>query len=374
MAKQEKYLPLFWADAAEDVWPQIVEEVGMDTLRELANDISDGRESAIRIINSNPILQRLAYGYAQLSENSNLRNVNVVYETSSDVDNMTMILKWSENKQVYAFDSDFLDELLRTDTLAITRNMLDYLPYQYMYIDISANKKLCTRLNAEGFYITVSKTVVYTEEVYAIHVCRVTREYIFNDIYVISNKDGEMPVESIWEEKEEPIYVQRNDEDFTVKKGQTNSRQEKVLIIQILSYLASVEPEVSENPETKRTYRKPAEGFKPKNKFSEVRRWDVGVRFGNAVRRWKKEKTGTLSAGMGTGTKQRPHSRAAHWSHYWYNKTDEHGNVIYDENGKPEKIRRAKWVSEYYVGMKDSDDPIVIHNVKEEQHKEGKNI
>lgn len=49
--------------------------------------------------------------------------------------------------------------------------------------------------------------------------------------------------------------------------------------------------------------------------------------------------------------KQRPHSRHAHWSHYWYG----HGE---------DKVRRPQWVAAYFVNTDNGEDATtVVHKV-----------
>lgn len=54
-----------------------------------------------------------------------------------------------------------------------------------------------------------------------------------------------------------------------------------MLIFQTVMYLASKKPDVSENEVTRKTY-KPSKIIK--NKFSEIQKWDVGVRYGSEIR------------------------------------------------------------------------------------------
>lgn len=129
-----------------------------------------------------------------------------------------------------------------------------------------------------------------------------------------------------------------------------------ILIQQLLTYLSSAEPDICEDENTKRTYRKPNPNSAPKNKFSEIQQWDVGVRFGASYRKWKKsqeEPSSNEPKSSGERSKQRPHSRRAHWSNYWYGT---------GEN----KERRPKWVASYLVNVDDDNqDVAVIHKVSE---------
>lgn len=76
------------------------------------------------------------------------------------------------------------------------------------------------------------------------------------------------------------------------------------------------------------------------------------MRYGNAFRKWKKQKSNNSVLSSSSGDmKQGPHSRRAHWSHYWYG----HGE---------DKVRRPKWVAAYFVNTDNGEDATtVVHKV-----------
>lgn len=349
--KALKYLPLYWVDVFTKEVRAFFGNIDVRKLRVIADD-ANGKE-AVRIIEETPVLRKL---FNPAMRAKSVPKSNRESGATLKIDCMSLAMLWAENKQVYSFDKDFIEELLRTDTLTFTKNGFDYLPYEIFYIDLSDHEELCQRICGEGFFVKATKLIQNGKEQYHIHCCKVARNYFFNNLFNIRNEDYSIDINRIPEKRKIDCYDLENykGDAKTLKKEicNINVREEEVLVCQILSYLSSVEPDIDENPETKVTYHKPTAGSPPKNKFSEVRKWDVGVRFGNAFRSWKKQKTASSEAysGSGSRTKQRPHSRSAHWSHYWYG----HG-----EN----KVRRAKWVSAYYVGLKGESNPAVIHKV-----------
>ena len=344
----EKYLPLRWIDVfAEQLNSVYREPINFEDIRILCEQHYSPSEKR-EIFKKYPMItERLAL----LSMTDN----NFSHEHLRDLDSISMAMIWAKNKQVYALDNDFIDELLNTETLTFSKDAWDYLPYEYFYVDLSANEKVCENILGNGMLIKVEKTVDKNkgESAYICHICKLSDKYFFTDVFSFENRNYEVPVAEILENNQVPIWEATKDGNYPEQRTETfNAVMYKTLIPQILSYLASVEPDMQENEDTKRTYRKPAANSQPKNKFSEIRKWDIGVRYGTAFRRWKKQKSdNVISSASGNGTKQRPHSRRAHWSHYWYG----HGE---------DKVRRPKWVSAYFVNIQNGDDSsTIIHKV-----------
>ena len=277
-------------------------------------------------------------GYVRREEEAGrVPNVRAFTDFTSDdlmqLDFYSMIMLWAKSKQVYRFDKDFTEELLRTENLRYIKDSWNYLPYSVFFVDISDNAELCERLKCMGFFLKA----VYNslEDNWKIHLYRLDGEMYHHAIFTAENKDTVFRVEELGEFA---------DEDY-------DNECFGVLVVQILTYLASVEPDVQESEESKAVYRKPAEDVPPKNSYHEIRKWDVGVRFGNAFRKWQSDKAVTGKA-TGTGARLRPHCRRAHWHNYWYKTAD----------GGREK--RLKWVSECFVNVEDSEQdlPVTIHN------------
>lgn len=345
MAKKKgKYLPLYWTEILENQLRGTFPEITVEDLRTIAEH---GTSEAVR---NKTILKypRLCNLLANLMDRAerNSEYQTALKETVRDLDSMSLVMLWAKNKQVFAFDKDFTDELLRTEEVHLTKNGWDYLPFKTFYVDLSDNEELCDKILGKGLFITLEKLSDEQGEVYCVHVCKVGERYFYNDVFSFVNEDKALPVAEMMVDDK----VLHFDHEHGMSHKAIDGKAYEVIVAQILTYLSSVEPDIGENPETQKTYRKPAPESKPKNKYSEIRKWDVGVRFGNAFRTWKKKTaSGTTHTG-GSGSKKRPHSRKAHWSHYWYGS---------GEN----KVRRPKWISECYIGMKNDDTPAVIHKV-----------
>lgn len=279
-------------------------------------------------------------------------------DISSDLNVTTLMEQWVKNKQIFSFDADFLDELLSTETTVMTKDAWDYLPYDTFYIDLSNNKKLYDMFGY-GMFITITKDIEGGN--YGVYSCRITDNLYFGDSFLVENGNYEHIVERE-ATKELPVFETpiKDDKNKTITFQQSgvwkhNIGLYKSLIMQILTYLTSIEPDVKENEITKKTYRKPKADAKPKNKFSEVQMWNVGEVFGVSYRKWKKERESQHGSPNGassgaSGVKKRPHSRKAHWSHYWYGSGDN-------------KVRRPKWISATFVNASNTEVKATVNTV-----------
>lgn len=352
--KTEQYLPLKWVETF--LQSDVLKSAEPEQMRVIVESIySDEEKSKLYMTNS--VIKHLVDLVAN-QPSDRLRN-----ELLRDLDAVSLAALWAKNKQVYAFDKDFLNELANTDTISMVKDAWDYLPYDTFYIDISANTEIASSIIGDGFFIKVNKVAPYPSDdlsLYTVHVIKVTDEYYFSDIFHYANKNGEQAVDDI--QSVSSVGISDTIEGVLFGNEKKHFKMEgklyQALIQQILCYLSSVEADISENEVTKQTYRKPPVGAKPKNKFSEIQKWDIGVRFGTAYRKWESGKNNCSTAPeattktSGKGIRQRPHSRRAHWSHYWYG----HGD---------DKVLRAKWISAYWVNVDEAQDtPVVIHKVE----------
>lgn len=293
-----------------------------------------------------------------------------------DFDCFTMMMSWGKNKQVYKFDRDFTNELMKTDNLRFTKNMFDFLPHKYLYIDISDNKELCESLYAKGFFVKVEKipksidsrickTANISERIkncdkWCFHICRISETQYSYDVLFLPNTDESIDAKDlIKESKVRYVINPLNNKDKSTYIDFDVELLHKV-VQHTVTYLTSDKQDIKESELTKRTYKEPSKTLKrPKDKFSEVKTWDVGVRYGDAFRKWKSEEPKYRSVSTGTGRKVRPHSRMAHYNYYWYGKRNSENRVL-----------RRVWIDELFINVdkdKTEDLPVVIHKVKNDK-------
>ncbi len=269
-------------------------------------------------------------------------------ENLFDMDCVSLACLWGRNKQAFRIDPDFARELAGTENVRILKDMFDFLPYKYVYLDFSESPEICRAIRGEGLFACVEKDCGGS---WRIHSCKISDALFFGDVISLANEDAEIGTDVFMG----PDEIETYGAGGFAGTVSVDMRLQRTLVLQTLMYLCSVEPDIRENPETKETYRKPSSALaRPRDRFSELRAWDVGARYGAAFRKWKAEKEGCADGGTrGTQGRMRPHSKKAHWSHFWYGKKD-----------GGERVRRPKWIAEYYVGLdgKSPDSlPAVIH-------------
>jgi hypothetical protein len=145
--------------------------------------------------------------------------------------------------------------------------------------------------------------------------------------------------------------------DQEIKLDEYDPRNDIVVAIyQIMAFISIDASDVSENPHTKQSY-KPSNIIK--NKFSEVRMWDVGIRYGKAihvakqeyerrVRELKDKENSDEQREVKERKPTRPHIRRAHWHRY--------------RIGQGRKQMKTVWVAPIYVcGGKEI--PVTIREV-----------
>ena len=123
-------------------------------------------------------------------------------------------------------------------------------------------------------------------------------------------------------------------------------------ILQVILYILAQNAEIAPNSEqsfiTKR-------GKTVKDKYSEIRKWDVGVRIGTSIRQQKiREQSGSTEHKQNGHNPPRPHMRRGHWHHFWTG-----------PKTKPEERKLIlKWLSPMSVAANPDDTPIVLHKVE----------
>lgn len=337
--KHKDYLPLYWCKKIEDVFhDKIRKDIDHIEMRGIYSSKLQGKSNPEAVFDYFTSIAEPEYHGASTTVKSGLAQASLA---------VSLIRQWSVNKQVFKFDGDFIDELLKTEDIFVEQDMFSFLPFKTFFVDISEHEELCKSLDISGYYITV----IPMDNYYLFSYCLVNADNGF--LYASSMIENTTFQLDITKESTTMRFMELLDnETFKITPKAFNTKIFDKLSLQILLYLSSVEPDIAENEVTRTTYRKPT--FEPKNKFSEIQQWDVGVRFGTSIRNWRKKQASSVG-GNASGRRLRPHARRAHWQHYWYGKRD------------GERVRRPKWVSECFVNVQPEDElPAVIHKADSE--------
>lgn len=264
---------------------------------------------------------------------------------------------WKYNKTVYEPDYDFSQALLGTNKLRVYPDMIKHIPFNTFYLDFSKNGLF----EYEGFFVQVK---VYDTGAIRISSLPTEREYshipvheyeqtptAYADAFWISTEmfSVENGISFFdYDLRKDLIYTSDSFKTQWFIGGLSNYR---LFLLQFLMYLSSKEPDIVESPDTINTY-KPSTTLR--NKYSEVRKWDVGCRYGEKIRCFKKEKMqqeGSVTTNIQNS--KRPHIRKAHWERYHV--------------GEGRKGIITKWKEPVFVNG-DSDD--IISNIHVVTNKE----
>lgn len=261
---------------------------------------------------------------------------------------------WRRNKQVYKPDSDFCQALIKTENIVLTKDMVNHLPCNHFFIDVID----CEMFNPiKGIFVNVfNKENRTTIIAYLVD----GQDSFWSSMYTfVFDETGEAKINyndfnkrfnSLPDEDTAGGYNFQPAEDFREIPEHNLSRMEVTFfIMQLITYIKSNEPQFEESSTTKATYRPPKQSSVIKNKFSEVRMYDIGVRFGKTFREQKRRyKCNTILPKHFENKRKSPvpHFRCAHWQSYWVGK------------GRVERI--VKWIEPTFVGGGESGD-VVIH-------------
>lgn len=254
-----------------------------------------------------------------------------------------MYYYWSKSKEIFDFDKDFTKELTRTPIAEIPIDKLRELPY---------NTFCCQHGNS---YIIVHRS-------HDLNINEKPNVLEGEFIYLFIRKEGQEKIDFIHLPlRDEFKSVETLRKHYAEKVKNTKEEVDKAIddaleYINVLMYLVSDKGDIAENPKQKTITRRTGV---IKNNFREVRKWDVGYRFGSVFRKQKaneenKTETNISRTGISTGlgVKKRAHIRRGHWHSFWTGKRD-----------GEERKQIIKWISPIAINF-EKDSPAVIHKVK----------
>lgn len=257
---------------------------------------------------------------------------------------------WSKYKKVYKVDNDFFHEIKQTENLEFTNDILPSMPYPAFYIDLSNVNDIEPFMGAFCH--------IYTDEYedyQILSVFMVTDELSMFSFYLPfwfgRTEDNKIPFKI---STDTSTFLQWH---YDIEQHKAVSTQMKTrdcrpeivtAISQLVMFIHADIDDISENPVTKSTY-KPFTTVK--NKFSEIQMFDVGLRYGKAIKVARDEAERISRESIETTKSRkpmRPHVRAAHWQRYHV--------------GKGRKEIKVNWIPPVYVcGGKEIS--VTIHNV-----------
>lgn len=269
----------------------------------------------------------------------------------SDAQQIDALAPWRISKEVFIIDES-LEQMLfqQADDTSVPAEILMQIPYPCFYIQFH---------HFEFQNRTISGAFVHLE-------------------YDVNNDSSELRILFTFSNGSTlgfPIHINagnlENSEHITVQEAidtigtdsplnalrgmmQTENNAIKIAlgkVLQIVLYLCAQNAEISPNKEQSTVYKR---GKKIRDSYAEIRKWDVGVRIGAAVKASVQSgASNSQSKEHSTHASPRPHMRRGHWHNFWTG----------SKSAPSERKLVLKWVAPTFIGERD-DTPVVIHNVK----------
>lgn len=264
---------------------------------------------------------------------------------------VSQVERFKRTKQILTFDKDFISELIRTDgSFSIRYNIFATLPYDNFYIDLSAAEELCSEIGIDGMLVQVHSVRTTDAEFWILNCIPYKDGHsIIVTSQVLSNtNDG---IELTVDEIVESMSIKTNDPDIMA----ADYNRIFPMLINILLYLCSYEPDIRETVVSKRQRADAKKAKKDKKDYPE-QVYSVGERFGAAFRKWTKDSVGAKHDSVSDGSyKVKPYIRRAHWHRYWYG-----------PRNSPNRELRIRWVHECECAFDDENTEVaaVKHKVK----------
>lgn len=321
--QQQKYTPLRlveWYSGAI----RHLEEI------QFATDVVSGEEKVKAAVDYSVDQIYAMNGLRKGQKLTEQENRSVLYQSYDYAIATVVTAAWRYSKQVYTFSKDFYDMLLDMDDFEIGWALFDYLPYDSFYLELKDHTRI------DGILVKYNKeparSILYS-------ICDKGNDIVNVNSGIIDPRENSS-YKTFFETEVYASKANMNDPEVVLM------RQALAFMLQACMYLCAKNADIEENAEQKRIYR-PSKTIK--NKFSEVRKWDVGVR---VIREHKMAQAADelkpISDGESNRRRPRQHWRKAHWHTYWV-------------GPKTDQTKVVKFIAPILVNDNNDDTPVVIH-------------
>lgn len=368
MKKQEKCLPLMLLRSISNKYPGC-----WDKIEKARKNMNWPTWCYIPADNCTQIVQTAMHEKGEKGVNPKF-----IITSMFDGDLMGALASWRESKEIYCFDPELEKELYKgaNDTIdQKTREAaFENLPFPCIWIE--TNNLVIANKQIKGFFVWRDYSIeAKSAKLNMIFVTKdMTLLFTFRDnndkeIVLFDYKDRDKETFSfdlfnflldykgnvIDHKKLTDLIFKNLDkmQDLIFKNlGNNNPPQGEIAqALQLVLYLCSVGADVKENPVQKKITKR-SEVLR--DKYREVRKWDVGVRFGNTIRAYAAKEG---KSHKGSHSRKRPHWRKGHFQHYW----------IGPKNKPEERQLVLNWIQPVLVNeglLEDEELPAVVHKVE----------
>lgn len=313
------------------------------------------------------------------------------------VNEMTMAIMWDRFRMIYTLDPDLAEALSKTKKLIFTKEIFTRIPYKGFYINLS----LLPEYQAEGCLVIISGNK-NSQDMVLLDIQLIGAKNVEEgdgtfEFLVFASTNGRKSIrnnrtitEGIFFDDENGIFkidtdefieAQIKGEEALLKKTRAGYainpecpyvylpiRKKMIslslLVLQFLMYISSDNPDIEISKETRRQKNR-LQRMNKLSSFKEPENWNVGVRYGEKIRLYKKKyeeiPDETEKTEHGHHRPPRPHFRRAHWQYYW--------------TGEGRTIQKHVWVAPTLVNGTRDEIPVTMIDVtgKEPQGYDGEN-
>lgn len=261
------------------------------------------------------------------------------------------IAPWRLSKEVFVMDTE-MQELLfeQADDLKLNPELLLHLPYACFYIQF-ASGTIFHDIAYHGVFVHLEYDSDREERELRLLYLTESGETIGVPIH-IDAKTIEDSIQMVGEE----AYRNLPEDKYEFRKAlleETESRQQTAYFykqtLQLVLYLCAQNADIT--PSSEQTFYTRRSSIL-KDRYAEIRKWNVGVRIGSAVRAHRSIANSQKKSGT-THASPRPHIRRGHWHHFWTgSKTDQGARKLV-----------LKWVAPTFVSVSVEEAPVTLHPV-----------
>lgn len=281
------------------------------------------------------------------------------------------LASWRVSKEIFVMDPDIEQILSEQTDVNVDSEILMKLPYYCFYIKTN-HLSLDNRKELDGFFVSLEYDL--RDSSGELRINFLYRDLTFIEIpLLLKYKTLEETIDYLLALTVEESRVKKTPGKEEELKGYfTELRKTMVSALQMVLYILSINSDIEENPVQKKIYRRSVSSkedsaaHKIKDKYAEVRMWDVGYRIGASVRANRQKREGSISGHSGSHSSKRPHLRRGHWHNFWVGpRTSKEGNR---DGREAERKLVLRWIPPTFIGggkIKGSEEmPVVYHEVK----------
>lgn len=296
------------------------------------------------------------------------RNILMSNQGNAWIAILAALAPWRRAKEVYRFDKDFEEMLYSQAGMEndIPSIVFETLPYDCVYIE---SPHLAPDMH--GFFTHFEYDV--KKRNMELRLLFVSNEL---DIHPWAFHLNTKTIDENWEitmQESLEVAFKVKDKKFVkdlakineIAKNSPSEIEDKSNIytkaLSLVLYICAENAEIVQSPESqKKQTKKTKRQLKTiKDRYKEIRHWDVGERIGRIIRASKNYEEAprerTSREGQIEQQKKRPHTRRGHWHHYWTG-----------SRTKPDTRKLIlRWVAPIFIGKISDDNPMVINIIKE---------